>query len=157
MVKANLSRQNHTKKHTHTHSQKEKKEKIYIFWEVWGLLPAFSRCSVGVVPHVDVFLMYLWGGRWSPRLTPLPSWRSLTKFSNVLLMLPQSSFRMQVYTSAINIFFGVLLMNWSFITKRKQMAFRKGLYLPFELCFCFACLCRVCTKVARALISNCII
>ena len=28
-----------------------------------GLLPAFSRCSVGVVPHVDVFLMYLWGGR----------------------------------------------------------------------------------------------
>ena len=46
------------------------------FWEVWGLLPASSRCSVGVVPHVDVFLMYLWGGRWSPRLTPLPSWRS---------------------------------------------------------------------------------
>ena len=30
------------------------------FWEVSGLLPAFSRCSVGVVPHVDVFLMYLW-------------------------------------------------------------------------------------------------
>ena len=24
-------------------------------------LPAFSRCSVGVVPLVDVFLMYLWG------------------------------------------------------------------------------------------------
>ena len=46
------------------------------FWEVWGLLPAFSRCSVGVVPHVDVFLMYLWGGRWSPNLTPPPSWRS---------------------------------------------------------------------------------
>ena len=33
------------------------------FWEVRGLLPAFSTCSVGVVPHVDVFLMYLWGGR----------------------------------------------------------------------------------------------
>ena len=32
MVKAKLSRQNHTKKHTHTHSQKEKKEKyIYIY------------------------------------------------------------------------------------------------------------------------------
>ena len=46
------------------------------FWEVWGLLPAFSRCSVGVVPHVDVFLMYLWGGRWSPRLTLLPFWSS---------------------------------------------------------------------------------
>ena len=50
------------------------------FGEVWGLLPAFSRCSVGVVPHVDVFLMYLWGGRWSPRLTPPPSWRSLHDF-----------------------------------------------------------------------------
>ena len=43
------------------------------FWEVWGL-PAFSRCSVGVVPHVNVFLMYLWEGRWSPRLNPMPSW-----------------------------------------------------------------------------------
>ena len=31
MVKANLYRQNHTKKHTHTLSQKEKKEKIYIY------------------------------------------------------------------------------------------------------------------------------
>ena len=50
------------------------------FWELWGLLPAFSRCSVGVVPHVDVFLMYLWGGRWSPRLTPPPSWRSLLQY-----------------------------------------------------------------------------
>ena len=44
--------------------------------EVWGLLPVFSRCSVGDVPHADVFLMYLWGGRWSPRLTPPPPWRS---------------------------------------------------------------------------------
>ena len=50
--------------------------KFLAFWEVWCLLPAFSRCSVGVVPHVDVFLIYLWGGRWSPCLTPLPSWRS---------------------------------------------------------------------------------
>ena len=40
------------------------------FWEFWGLLPAFSRCSLGVVPHVDVILMHLWGGRWYPRLTP---------------------------------------------------------------------------------------
>ena len=34
MVKANVYRQNHTRKHTHTHSQKEKKKKkkyIYIF------------------------------------------------------------------------------------------------------------------------------
>ena len=46
------------------------------FWEVWGLLPVFNRCSAGVVPHVDVFLMYLWGGRWSPRLTLPPPWRS---------------------------------------------------------------------------------
>ena len=51
------------------------------FWEVWGFLPVFSWCSVGVVPHVDVFLMYLWGGSWSPRLIPLPSsdgWISFT-------------------------------------------------------------------------------
>ena len=46
------------------------------FWEVWGLLPVFSRCSLGVVPHVDVFLRYLWGGRWSPHFTLPPSWRS---------------------------------------------------------------------------------
>ena len=51
-------------------------EEFLAFWEVWVLLPAFSRCSAGVVPHVDVFLMYLWGGRWSPHLTPPPSWRS---------------------------------------------------------------------------------
>ena len=48
---------------------------FFAFLEAWGLLPVFSRCSVGVVPHVDVFLMYLWGGRWSPpHLTPPPSW-----------------------------------------------------------------------------------
>ena len=46
------------------------------FWEVWGLLPVFSMCSAGVVPHVDIFLMYLWEGSLSSRLTPLPSWRS---------------------------------------------------------------------------------
>ena len=53
------------------------------FWEVWGLLPAFSRCSVVVVAHVDVFLMYLWGGRWSPCLTLLPSWRSPSNTFNM--------------------------------------------------------------------------
>ena len=52
--------------------------KFLAFWEVWGLLPAFNKWSVGVVPHIDVFLMYLWGGRWSPRLTPPPSWSSPT-------------------------------------------------------------------------------
>ena len=31
MVKANLHRQNHTKKHKHTHLQKEKMENIYIY------------------------------------------------------------------------------------------------------------------------------
>ena len=46
------------------------------FWEVWRLLPAFSRCSLGVVSLVDVFLMYLWGGGRTPRLTLLPFWRS---------------------------------------------------------------------------------
>ena len=32
------------------------REEFLAFWEAWGLLPAFSRCSVGVVPHVDVFM-----------------------------------------------------------------------------------------------------
>ena len=50
------------------------------FWELWGLLPAFNRCSVGTVPHVDVFLIYLWGGRWSPCLTPPSSWKSPPKY-----------------------------------------------------------------------------
>ena len=54
------------------------------FWEVWGLLPTFSRCSVGAVPHVHVFLMYLWGGRWSPCLTLTPSWRSLRSETSFL-------------------------------------------------------------------------
>ena len=44
--------------------------------EVWSLLPVFSRSSVGFVTHVDIFLVYLWGGRWCPRLTPPPSLRS---------------------------------------------------------------------------------
>ena len=62
MVKAKLYRQNHRKKYTHTHSQKEKKEKnIYVFWEVSRFLPAFSRCSVRVVPHVVVFLRFFGG------------------------------------------------------------------------------------------------
>ena len=43
------------------------------FWEIWGLLPGFSGCSVGEVPRVDIFLMYLWEGRWSLHLTLLPS------------------------------------------------------------------------------------
>ena len=43
-----------------------------------GVFLSVSRLfSVRTVPHVDVFLMYLWRRRWSPRLTPLPSWRSL--------------------------------------------------------------------------------
>ena len=60
------------------------------FWEVWGLLPPFSRCSVGVVPHV--FLMYLWGGRWSPRLTLPPSWRSSRDFFNRMIHMAFYSF-----------------------------------------------------------------
>ena len=43
------------------------------FWEVWRLLPVFSGCSVGAVPRVDVFLLYLWEGRWFLHLTLPPS------------------------------------------------------------------------------------
>ena len=40
----------------------------------------FSRCSVGVVPHVDVFLMYLWGGR-----------RLSMSYSSAILKVPPPS------------------------------------------------------------------
>ena len=43
------------------------------FLEAWELLLSFKSCSVEVVPYSDEFLMCLWGGRWSPCLTPLPS------------------------------------------------------------------------------------
>ena len=46
------------------------------FLDVWDLLTSFRRCSVGVVPCVDVFLMYLWGGGGSPCLILLLSWKS---------------------------------------------------------------------------------
>ena len=45
--------------------------------EVWGLLPAFSKCYVGAASCADVFLMYLWAASWSPCLTPSPSWKDL--------------------------------------------------------------------------------
>ena len=47
--------------------------RLACLFEVWGFQPAFSRYSIGVVPHADVFLMYLWEERWSPYLTPSPS------------------------------------------------------------------------------------
>ena len=45
------------------------------FLEVWGLLPAFSKCSVRIVPHVDVFWC-IYGRRCVTCPTPLPSWSS---------------------------------------------------------------------------------
>ena len=66
------------------------------FWEVWGLLPAFSWCSLGVVPRVDVFLLYFWGGRWSLHLTLPPSWRSppgLLKCRNIKFVEINSTFK----------------------------------------------------------------
>lgn len=44
----------------------------FAFFELWGLLPVFSRCSVGDVPHADAFLMYF-GEKWCSCLTPPPS------------------------------------------------------------------------------------
>ena len=55
------------------------------FWEVWDLLPALSRYSIGAVPHVGVFLIYLWGRRWSPHLTFPPSWRSSLFTLNIVV------------------------------------------------------------------------
>ena len=69
------------------------------FWEVWGPMPAFSRCSVGVVPHVDVWLMYLWGGKWFPHLTTLPSLRFLLKkmFLNYAFQLGQENISCHIF------------------------------------------------------------
>ena len=44
------------------------------FWVIWCPLPAFRSCSVKVAPHSDYLLMCLWGRKWSPHPTPLPSW-----------------------------------------------------------------------------------
>ena len=35
-------------------------EDFIAIWEVWGLLPVFNRCSIGILPHVVEFLMNLW-------------------------------------------------------------------------------------------------
>ena len=48
---------------------------FFVLLGVWGLLLVFSRCSVRIVPFVDVFLMYLWGevnsiSSYSSILTP---------------------------------------------------------------------------------------
>lgn len=38
----------------------------FAFLKVWGPLLVFSRCSVGIVPQADGFLIYLmWRRRWS--------------------------------------------------------------------------------------------
>ena len=79
-------------------------EEFLAFGEVWSLLPVFSRCSVGVVAHVDVFLMYLWRGRWSPCLTPLPSWRSVLTGS-LSLMINSMNFILMRYPMKINLLF----------------------------------------------------
>ena len=78
---------------------------FFAFWEVWGLLPAFSRSSVGAVPHADVFLMYLWRGRWSPHLTLPPYW----SYSFIPCFL--SVFMMKVLDNAKCFF--VCLVRWS--------------------------------------------
>ena len=41
--------------------------------EAWGLLLWSEVCFVRVVPYLDEFFMYLWGGWWSPHLNSLPS------------------------------------------------------------------------------------
>ena len=40
------------------------------FFEAWSLLLVFRGCSVGAGPYFDELLMYLWGGRQSPRPSP---------------------------------------------------------------------------------------
>ena len=51
-------------------------EIVLVLWGVWGLLLVFSRCSVRIVPFVDVFLMYLW-----------EEVRSMSFYSSILILL----------------------------------------------------------------------
>ena len=84
------------------------------FWEVWGLLPAFSRYSIGAVPHVDVFLMYLSRGRWPLRLTLPPSWSSLIfLFFNVGIITINFPFSTSLASSYM---FWYVVFSFSFIS-----------------------------------------
>ena len=42
--------------------------------DIWGPLLAFRSCSMGIVPHGEDLLMYLWWKRWSLCSILLPSW-----------------------------------------------------------------------------------
>ena len=88
------------------------------FWEVWRLLPAFSRCSIGAVPRVDVFLLYLWEGRWSLCLSLLPS----------------------CHSSSEHLFMCLLAICMSSLEKcllRSSAYFSIGLFGVFLFCFVF--------------------
>ena len=52
-----------------------------IFLGVWSLSLMFSRCSLRIVPFVDVFLMYLWGET-----------NSTSSYSSILTTPPQLTF-----------------------------------------------------------------
>ena len=73
------------------------------FIKVWGLLPVFSRCSVQVVPHEDVLLMYFWGGRWSWWLNSPPS--------SLLCFLPFLKKKRKINLSVCFLCFA-LFFNW---------------------------------------------
>ena len=38
----------------------------FSFLGIWDPLSTFRNCSVGVAPHSDHSLMFLWGRKWSP-------------------------------------------------------------------------------------------
>ena len=64
--------------------------------EAWSLLLSPSGAFVGVVPYIDEFLMYLWGGGRSPHLTLLPS---STAFTMCILFIYFSSLITEARTS----------------------------------------------------------
>ena len=94
------------------------------FWEVWRLLSAFSGCSTGAVTCVGVFLMYLWGGRLSPRLTLLPSWSSphyACSFKGAVSTLLSSHQLSLIY----RYWFTYLSTTWIFRLINSERAFKK--------------------------------
>ena len=56
------------------------------FWEISGLLPAFSRCSVGVVPHVDVIFDVFMGRKVIS-----------TSYSSAILKVSRSIFNPELF------------------------------------------------------------
>ena len=58
----------------------------FSFLGIWDPPSAFRNCSVGVAPHSDHSLMFLWGRKWSPYPILLLSWEHPPKVLSIILL-----------------------------------------------------------------------